>query len=659
MTIEPKNLVLYQSERLTDTPDGGGQYNGQIVIDGQSNNLFTDVSELDRTMGRVSLRKIFAGVNTADTDMLMGATVFVSKNPSDPNVSALLFSTQSHTDERSQAQNRIENYLAKGGQVAGVPLDTHWQGMKIVQVCMFLSDEPNQVGDSIVLISNENKPNQVEQYVRILKVDTRIAKMMVDGKEVEYKIATYTINDPLTADFVGLSPQQWYRGDKSETIIRDTLVADTGKYFGSVAVTEPVKKGDFTVKGQSIFAQLVPSAQAETPIVDVNAVGERVALVAGNSQKVQFNTTVNARTSQNLYIGSSVLPNSLSFSLNGQAVKDDGGLLKYANGTQVGTIDYQRGLIQWTVDIGSFSSVVIEFTPAVAQTQSTQSDSIIITQKNQSLNYTGMLVPIPTMGSVSISYMAQGKFYELRDMGNGQLKAFGDGLGSGTIDYETGSWVLTCGALPDVDTPILIHWATPITTFSRADLAVKPAQIAFDLGQEGIAANSLTATWQVNGQQKTAQSNAQGQFTGDATGFINYASGTGYLIPNVLPQKGTEITFNYQYGTPKLTAQQVSPDTENTLRFKIGSGAIAKNSVELLIPVTDKLNKVQSQITFTDNPTSGDVGNLVNHLGQVQGTINYRTSQVVITPSLIKNVYAEEFTSVKSNKLMIDAVWTG
>lgn len=657
MTIEPKNLVLYQSERLADTPDGGGQYNGQIVVDGQSNNLFTDVSELDRTMGRVSLRKIFAGVNTADTDMLMGATVFVSKNPSDPNVSALLFSTQSHTDERSQAQNRIENYLAKGGQVAGVPLDTHWQGMKILQVCMFLSDEPNQVGDSIVLISNENKPNQVEQYVRILKVETRIAKMIINHKEIEYKIATYTINDPLATDFVGLSAGQWYDGVKSETIIRDTLVADTGKYFGSVALAENVNKGDFTVKGASIYSQIIPSAQAETPIVDVNAIGERVALVAGNSQKVQFNTPVDARTSQNLYIGSSVLPNSLSFSLNGQAITDDGGLLKYANGTQIGTIDYQRGLIQWTVDIGSFSAVAIEFTPAVAQTQPTQSDSIIITQKNQSLNYTGMLVPIPTMGSMTISYMAQGKFYELRDMGNGQLKAFGDGLGSGTIDYETGSWVLTCGALPDVDTPILIHWATPISTFSRADLPVKPAQIAFDLEQQGIESSSVTATWQVNGQQKTAQSNAQGQFTGDATGFINYASGTGYLIPNVLPQKGTEITFNYQHGTPKLTAQQVSPDTNNTLRFKIGSGAIAKNSVELLIPVTDKLNKVQSQITFTDNPTSGDMGNLVNHLGQVQGTINYRTGQVVITPSWQKNVYTEEFKS--SDKILIDSVWTG
>jgi hypothetical protein len=38
----------------------------------------------------------------------MGSTVFISKNPDDPNVSALLFSTRSHTDTRDAAQNRLK-----------------------------------------------------------------------------------------------------------------------------------------------------------------------------------------------------------------------------------------------------------------------------------------------------------------------------------------------------------------------------------------------------------------------------------------------------------------------------------------------------------------------------------------------------------------------
>lgn len=107
--IETKDIVIYKSERLTDTDNGGGKYSGQVIIDGQSNNLFNDVSELDRTLGDVSMRKVFPAVSTNDTDLLMGSTVFISETPKDPAVSALLFSTGSYTDERKSAQNRVES----------------------------------------------------------------------------------------------------------------------------------------------------------------------------------------------------------------------------------------------------------------------------------------------------------------------------------------------------------------------------------------------------------------------------------------------------------------------------------------------------------------------------------------------------------------------
>lgn len=346
MAIETKNLVLYKSERLSDTEDGGGKYSGQMIEDGQSNNLFNDVSELDRTMGDVSLRKLFPAVTTNDTDLLMGATVFISENPKDPNVSALLFSTKSWIDERKSAQNRIENYLAKGGQAAGSPLDTHYAGMKTLQVAMFLSEVESSVGSTLVLVSKEGQALQHEQYVRITKVETRVAKMVIDGKEVEYKLATYSINDPLDQDYVGLSARQWYSGEKSETILRDTIVADTGKYYASSNLKSAAKVGEFTVNAESIFAQLVPSAQTETPIVDVNAAGESMVLVPGNTAAITATCLTTIGTAQNLYIGSSVMPSSVSFNLFGQQITDQGGLLKNTSGTQVGTIDYQRGLIQ-------------------------------------------------------------------------------------------------------------------------------------------------------------------------------------------------------------------------------------------------------------------------------------------------------------------------
>ena len=646
MPIETKDLVLYESERLTDNDDGGGKYNGQIIIDGQSNNLFDDVSELDRTMGDVSMRKIFPAVTTNDTDKLMGATVFISENPKDPNVSALLFSTKNWTDERQSAQNRVENYSAKGGQIAGTPLDTHLQGMKLLQVAMFLQEMESSVGDTIVLISDEGKTLEHEQYLRITKVETRTAIMVVDGKTVEYKIATYTVNDALDADYVGLSARQWYSGQVSKTIIRDSMVADTGSYYASVGLSEDVQVGEFTVKAESIFSQIIPSAQTESPIVDVNAAGESTILVPGNDGLITASFPTTVGVSQNLYIGSSVMPSSVAFSLFGQPVTDQGGLLKTSTGIQVGTIDYQRGLIQWTAaaTVGA-TTLNITFKPAAAPNQYFQSYAMPVTQNNQSTNWTGVLVPIPAPGSLSISYMSQGKFYELKDDGSGQLKGSSASFGSGWINYETGSWLLTTGALPDVDTPILLLWGTPIVTFVRSNLSVNKAAFEFNLGQAGIAPG-VTINWLLEGVAKTAVSNAQGKFTGDATGEINYATGMGKIIPNKLPQKNTQFTVIYDYGNQLTqTKSAIAPDGNQKLSFTIGTGAVIQpNSVELSIPISDQLGQNNGTAKVIDVPINSTMGNLVSSTGDIQGTINYNTGAVEVTPILTSKQFKQIYT---------------
>lgn len=652
MAIETKDLVIYQSERLADNDDGGGKYNGQIVADGQSNNLFNDISEMDRTMGDVSMRKIFPAVTTNDTDTLMGATVFISENPKDPNVSALLFSTESFTDQRSSAQNRVENYLAKGGQIAGTPLDTHLKGMKSLQVAMFPSEVESSVGDTIVLISEEGKALQFEQYLRITKVEARVAKMVIDQKEIEYKIATYDLNDSMLQDFVGLSAKQWYSGEKSKTIVRDTMVADTGLYYGSVDLASEVSVGEYTVNAKTIFSQIIPSAQTETPILDVNAAGENIALIAGNDEEITVSFTTTVSTTQNLYIGSSIMPKSVSFSLFNQAVTDQGGLLKTTTGTQVGTIDYQKGLIQWTSSAGNgLTTLNISFIPASAPNQYFQSYSLPVTQNNQGTNWTGVLVPTPAPGTLSVSYMSQGKFYEVKDDGSGQLKGSSSSFGSGVINYETGTWLLTTGALPDVDTPILLLWGTPIATFTRAKLPVLPAKFDFDLEQTGVVASSVTVNWMLEGVQKTATSNALGQFSGDATGFINYSSGRGSLIPNKLPQKGTAFTFNYSFGEPlKQNVLPVVPDENQKIGFNIGTGAaIQPNSVTLEIPVTS-LFGAEVILVVTDNGGGG----LIDAFGTQQGTINYTTGDVVATPAInSSDFYVKEVVTFSSSDAVI------
>lgn len=634
MTIETHNLKLLESERIrTDADDGGGKYSGREIVDGQSNNLFNDISEMDRTTGRTSIQKIYAAVDTADTDALMGATVFISQNAQDPSVSAVLFSTDSWTDERKEAQNRIENYDAKGAQIAGTPLDTHWKGMKSLQVAMFPQEAESSIGKSIVLISNEGKALEIEQYLRITEVSTRTAFVMVDGKQVEYKIATYGLSDALKADFVGLSAKQWYSGEKSTTIIRDTIVADTGKYYSSANLKEAAQVGDYSVVAEDVYTQLVPSAQTETPMVNINAAGDSVALVKAKNgllSKTFSNITIN--TVSSLYLGSSVMPKSVEFTLFGSVISDVGGELKNAAGTSIGNINYQNGSMAWNASAGTgTTNLTINFMPAAAVTAPVESELIYVNQENSGFNWLRNLIPLPSPGSLQVSYLVQNQVYTLRDNGAGQLRGVDSSFGSGSIDYDTGTMSLTTGELADVGSAILMTWSNMITAQERSGLTINKAYVEIPVN-DSIVAGTLTVDWLLNGVTKSATDNGQGQFTGDATGTIDYADGVAKLMPTLLPNGGTTFNVSGQKGS-KSAVQVTAVPTNGTISIELdnGSAALIPKSVKVRVPV--KYMSHTGEVELRDMPIDATTGRLINGEGQQQGTINYSSRTMSITPS--------------------------
>ncbi|MFG0702899.1 hypothetical protein ACF8FD_01790, partial [Acinetobacter sp. TYF_19] len=634
MPIETHNLKLLESERIrTDADDGGGKYSGREIVDGQSNNLFNDISEMDRTTGRTSIQKIYAAVDTADTDALMGATVFISQNAQDPNVSAVLFSTDSWTDERKEAQNRIENYNAKGAQIAGTPLDTHWKGMKSLQVAMFPQEVESAIGASIVLISSEGEPLELEQYLRITEVSIRTAYVMVDGKQIEYKIATYGLSDALKADFVGLSAKQWYSGEKSTTIIRDTIVADTGKYYASANLKAAAQVGDYSVVAQDVYTQLVPSAQTETPMVNINAAGDSVALVkAKDGVLIKTFSNVTISTVSSLYIGSSIMPKSVEFSLFGSAISDVGGELKNTSGTSIGTINYQNGSIVWNSNaIEGTTNLEISFLPAAAVTAPVESESIYVNQENSGFTWLRNLVPLPSPGTLQVSFLVQNQVYTLRDNGAGQLRGSDSSFGSGSIDYDTGTLSLTTGELADVGSAILLTWSNMITAQERSGLTINKAYVEIPINAS-IVAGSLTVNWLLNGVAKSATDNGQGQFIGDATGTIDYADGMAKLMPILLPNGGTTFNVSGQKGA-KSSVQVTAVPTSGTIAIELdnGSAALIPKSVKVRVPV--KYMSYTGEVELRDMPIDATTGRLINGAGQQQGTINYSSRTMSITPS--------------------------
>ena len=98
MAITNDDVKLFESERLSDMEDDGGRIMGNEVIDGNVNNLFEDISRIDRTVGDVALRKAFIRISTDNNDTYLGSHLILTEPPKDKNVSVLLFNTDSQTD---------------------------------------------------------------------------------------------------------------------------------------------------------------------------------------------------------------------------------------------------------------------------------------------------------------------------------------------------------------------------------------------------------------------------------------------------------------------------------------------------------------------------------------------------------------------------------
>ena len=114
MAILTGDIKLVASQVMLDVPEGGGAPTSKVILDATSNAIFPDISELDRSGGRVNLRKVHVSVQTPDTDTYLGCNVIVADPPSDPNVSVTLFSTKEIFDRRDSAKKRVEAYLAPG-----------------------------------------------------------------------------------------------------------------------------------------------------------------------------------------------------------------------------------------------------------------------------------------------------------------------------------------------------------------------------------------------------------------------------------------------------------------------------------------------------------------------------------------------------------------
>src|SRR5690606_20031038 len=163
------------------------------------------------------------------------------------------------------------------------------------------------------------------------------------------------------------------------------------------------------------------------------------------------------------------------------------------------------GSVSITHETGTGStSVSITATPAGPVLDQGATKRIDITSGNQGYNYLFQVKPLPAAGTVIVDYRALGKWIRLTDNGTGQLVGK-PGQGSGTVNYATGSIVITTGALPDIGSAVIVSVGTGIVAQRRdGDTNITSPWMNFMLADEGIVPGTLEVAWKVSGSDVTA-----------------------------------------------------------------------------------------------------------------------------------------------------------
>lgn len=457
MTIQQNNIKLRASQVMDDVPEGGGRATAIEIVDGRMNALFGDWSDTDRVGGRFKLRKTFLTVESESTDVLAGALVVLSDIPADPNLSYSLFRTPAEAyDRRADAQAYVEAYQHRSVEWHGYLFGPHIAGSPVLQIFQRPNTPLPQPGQTLCIVANEGLPSEYEQYVQCARVraETRMYYDAVTQTDYPALIAIVDLTTRLAHPFAGAAESRTYRPPASAPRIRTVNITDAAKYYGTARLAEPAVSGDRAVRVSSVMTRLAPAAQAETPMVDVQAGGTSVITVSGGARSVEIQqvshthkidiTDLNLSTSYVALLRPIPAPGTLIWHYRSQGRRytirdvDGAGTLTGDGG---GMIDYTTGsAIISLLELPDVNTALVgQWASGAHYVRRTSADIVLPAWTHQCTH------PGVEPGSVEIEWEDfAGNSYIVIDNGEGLLS--GDGVGA--INYALGHIYLRPTALP-------------------------------------------------------------------------------------------------------------------------------------------------------------------------------------------------------------------
>lgn len=700
MTINATDIKLLESERMSDATDGGGRRRSVVIPDGILGNVFPKVSRLDATYGRVNLRKVYGVVQTANLDVYAGAHAAITDAPDNDRIHVNLFSTASEFDTRTSARDRIESYVTAGPESRTTLYGRQLLGQQTILTYQRSEESLPEVGEVLCLSKEVANTVVYQQYVRITDVAHAVQTFTDDQGEFVRRTVTLALGAPLRYEFSGPASPSRFSSVGKESLVRNTNVADASRYYGIKKLTAAVVQNGLTVDVESVYSPIVPSTQRETAISLSELQGANVLLAATPDLlpyrflreaigQYLFGVLVQfdcgrpvARGSLEIAIGEYAygfgLPiySPISGQSNWSTTTDDGEgnliagtpLPGYNYYIASGVIDYESGrgtAVVYYANGSSSGALRARFRPAASVVQPSHTRAIEITLGTRGTVYSETLNPLPAPGTAVVEYRALGKWYRLRDIGAGELRGTDIQYGVGSVNYATGALVVTIGALPDIDSSIIISWGSPAHTTARAgatsDAGTTVLQ-SFALTDLPVSVSSLTVTYTSAGVDYVATTNGSGVITGNGlVGIVESETGIVKLAYTVrLPDRATTVRCAYSQIEPTVPT---NPTVTSDVRVVSATMAALTapplaGSVRLTLRLDTNVSFVADQAWFSGAVNAIDDGaglivipagqfiNVHPYLGavprsgartlggQVIGAINYATGVITLTPQI-------------------------
>lgn len=678
MTILDTDIKLRESERMTDTPDGGGRRTNRLVLDGVAGNVFPKVSRVDSVYGRVNFRKLYGHVDTANLDMYAGAHAVITDAPDNDRIHVCLFSTGSDFDQRTAARDRVESFVISGPASRMTLYGRQLAGTQALLAYQRVEEPLPEVGD-VYAISTESAGLTVnQQFVRIQDMTHEVRTFTDDinggAGEFTRRVLTLKIGASLRYEFAGLASPSRFSNIVPSAVLRSTTVADAARYYGLQPLTEEGVIGALALRVNSVYTPIVPTTQREAPLPLASIAGaanlQPTAAAATGFGSVVFVNAHSVTQTQTVRLPRSVAPGTLqvrfgtpglsvftTVNVPASGVIPPGEIPSQSEYIDGGLVDHESGIVTLRTRFrnGWGGAYALSYVPAAEVTQSAHTREIPITLGTRGTVYTPVLVPVPAPGTLIVDFRALGKWYRLRDNGNGELSGGDAAYGAGTIDYVTGGVIVTLGALPDVGSSVLLAWGSPahyeIQAGATSDAGTTVSQ-TLQLTATPVAPNTTTVAWTSGGVSKTATESGA-VLTGAATGSLDAT--TGELKINYgafIPDAGTSVSVTHN----QLVASGATPVSVGGYRM-VGDPAnilldspIVPGSLSILavgkVPTDATLQEYQIYLaddgagkmvtlalTATQAVVIVDKGLHMVQGGQVVGTVNYGTGVVSLAGS--------------------------